>query len=941
MPAKSIKASRFVALLLALAGTVSVLVGHICDLDRRYELITLDRRFARFSSAPQSGDVAHVDIDDASLDEIGRWPWPRAHLAGIVDLLYQAGAESVALDIIMPEPQERRFDAPASEIYSGRDGPTVGDQKPREVFDDKQLREVVLARPNVFLPMHIRPGTEQLTPLEAKTAEAISGGQASLAEVAERLLPNLDRRIRTEDYEEIRRAYLRIRGLAALGRFAVPSGKVGGCPILSGRITPSVVTLAQACDGSGFVTFDPDIDGVVRRIPMLAGDEENVYPQFALSLAAGILSRGHGRCDFIGSADHVTVSCPDGTYRRIPIDDEGKMLINWYQPLSREDHSVHIPARTIAGIWQLRKSLERNDIRRRLLHYEVLSMAKAWPTKQAQERYYTLAGLDSQLNESYSRRIDAQIKRERDLVFDHESALPVDKALQEQEQRIEQQIDVLCEQFLDEWRQDDFLEKFLAKPDKPDADKLGEYGLNRERARMLIGQIDKARASNAAINRQLVAEIDSLRDRISGKLCLIGSVATGAADFVPTPVHERMPGVWVHANILNTIVSGAFIREAPLAVSVLVILVTGMSVGLVSATRPVLQAGPVFLLLAVGYAAINSVVVFARMSIWLPLVAPVAAMLTAFLLVTAYRQLTEEREKRRIRAMFAHAYSPQLVDQLTENPSLAKLGGERRELTLFFSDLQGFTALAERLGEEEMVKLLNRYFDRMTEVVRDRHGGYLNKFLGDGLFVFFGAPIQQDDHAARSLRAALACQSEVAKLNEALARENGSQANLAVRVGIATGDVMVGNCGSSSRMDYTAIGDAVNLASRLESANKFFGTKVLVDDETWRQDGGERYLARSFGPVKVVGKDEPVKVWHVICSADQADEKTTAARDCFAGAIGKFAERDFAEAAKAFEALLSKTPEDQAAKIFLSASQEFTWNRPGDDWDGALELTAK
>ena len=159
--------------------------------------------------------------------------------------------------------------------------------------------------------------------------------------------------------------------------------------------------------------------------------------------------------------------------------------------------------------------------------------------------------------------------------------------------------------------------------------------------------------------------------------------------------------------------------------------------------------------MAVAYAAFNASVVFGVMNCWLAVWHPLMAMVAGFAMVTAYRQLTEERAKRRIRALFAHAMSPALVDRLLEDPSVARLGGERRVVTCFFSDMAGFTSLSERLGEQGTVSLLNRYFDRMTDVIQNRNGGYLNKFLGDGLFVFFGAPVFQDDHPARAIRAAI------------------------------------------------------------------------------------------------------------------------------------------------------------------------------------------
>ena len=433
-----------------------------------------------------------------------------------------------------------------------------------------------------------------------------------------------------------------------------------------------------------------------------------------------------------------------------------------------------------------------------------------------------------------------------------------------------------------------------------------------------------------------------LRERVQGRICLIGSTATGAADFVPTPISERMPGVKVHGNILNTILSGVFVTKAPSVVDILVILLAGTSVSLLAATRPVLQSTPLAVLLGVAYTAFNVLVVFHLWSAWLVLVAPLSAMLGSFLVVTAYRQLTEERAKRQIRGLFAHAMSPALVDRLIEDPSLARLGGEKRGVSCIFSGLAGFTTLSEKLGEQRTVQLLNHYFDHMTEVIQDRCGGYLNKFLGDGLLVFFGAPVFQDDHTARAIHAAVDCQQGVIELNEELAEESDYPPKLACRIGIATGEVMVGNCGSTTRMDYTAIGDTINLASRLESANKQFGTWVLVAGETWRQaDQADEYLARPMGKIIVVGKREPVEVWNVLDLACDADDEQKRACDDFARAIELYQQRKFAAAAELFETAEKAMPHDKAAGIYMSLCRTYLDSPPPDDWIGALELTEK
>ncbi len=922
-----------IAVALGAAATLAVLGVHLGGLDRPAELLTLDSRFKHFSNAPQNERIVHIDIDDRSIIELG-WPFQRAALAGIIQTLRQAGAESVALDIILPEPQQTRYESAATDLYSADTGLMLGDNSARPVFDDMLLRQTIRSAGRVAIPMHVNPLPPPATKLERQVEEFLTANpDADFEALRSAVFGDVTGDVRTEQFDVVRRGYLRHRGLAAMGRFALDAQSIDECPVRRGMITPPLVTFAQASSRSGFVTFDPDDDGVVRRIPMLAGDERNTYPQFALALAAGMLATDHGDYEITADASSLRVTCADGFVRSVPLTPGGQMLINW-MPEDRESLGpMHIAADKVAGIWQMSQSIADNTVRKRLMLLELLSIGRSFPTEMLEEAYWQIVDLDKQLNETYRLRLGGQIDRERAILFAPNNVPPAPDGLIQREAEIEKNMDQLLEQFAKALSDPMQLTVFLGGAEATQAD--------RSKAADLLKRTKLAAKANASLAQELLAQMDELRGMVADKLCIIGSVSTGAADFVPTPTNKRTPGVWVHSNILNTIVSGAFIRQSDTFTAALVIVAAGLLVTLLAATRPILAAGPFTVLLAGAYVGLNAIVIFGQHSYWLPMVAPLAAMFASLLIVTAFRQLTEERAKRQIRSMFAHALSPALVDRLIEDPSIAKLGGERRELTFFFSDLAGFTTLSERLGESGTVKLLNRYFDRMTEVIQNRRGGYLNKFLGDGLFVFFGAPVFQADHAARAIAAAVDCHADLVQLNAELAGEFGGSIELRTRIGISTGEVMVGNCGSSQRMDYTAIGDPVNLASRLESAGKFFGVGLLVSDEAWKAGGDPSLLARPFGPVIVVGKNEPVEVWHVLSRVDAADEQTRKAYADFAEAIELMRARKLTEAVERLEQAKQALGDDKPCDIFIDLCRKYIDWPSGDKWDGILRLAEK
>ena len=478
------------------------------------------------------------------------------------------------------------------------------------------------------------------------------------------------------------------------------------------------------------------------------------------------------------------------------------------------------PPRHLSAAGVLRAARLRNDVERRGRLARVTQLALAQKLNQTD-----LLALFAEADALYAQRVSSRRARYMAALYDPANIPPEPVDLAGAEAEVEARIDELVAEMR---------EFYLSQPpEDPAARKVFDE------LKVLDKRLDALGTLNARDEQLIADELARLRRHVEGKVCLIGSTATGAADFVPTPMNPRTPGVVVHANVFNTIISGQFVRAAHPGVGVAIILAAGAAVALVTALARVWLAAVATVLLAAAHTLFSFAGAFGAWHLWLPVAAPLTAMLASFLFVTAYRQLTEERAKRRIRGMFAHALSPALVDELLADPSLAALGGQRRRITCLFSDIRGFTPLSQRLGPQRTVRLLNQYFDRVTDAVQTRGGGYINKFLGDGIFAFFGAPVLQDDHAARALTAAVEYQRRVAALNDALRGDGTGDVSLAVRIGIATGEAMVGNCGSSTRMDYTAIGDCVNLASRLEASNKFFGTRILVAEEAWRAAGGE------------------------------------------------------------------------------------------------------
>lgn len=346
------------------------------------------------------------------------------------------------------------------------------------------------------------------------------------------------------------------------------------------------------------------------------------------------------------------------------------------------------------------------------------------------------------------------------------------------------------------------------------------------------------------------------------KIVVVGVTAAGAndVDVRATPVGPAEPGVLVHLTALDNLLAGDALRRAGTWANLALVVGAGAGAGIVTAMlgSGALASAVVAVLL---FALLGGGTFLLAQGVWIDVVAPALALGLAFAATMVANYATEGREKRRVRDLFSRYVSPEYVRRLADDLESLELGGERTEITVLFSDIRGFTALSERLPAADVLTLLNQYLDCMTDVVF-RHGGTLDKFIGDAVMAFWGAPVAVPDHAARAAAAALDMLEELEELNEGW-RERGFPSVLAIGIGINTGEAVVGNIGSLERkLDYTAIGDPVNLASRLESLNKQYGTAILVSGSTARA-AGDAFDFRPVEAVTVRGKTEPVDIYEL------------------------------------------------------------------------------
>lgn len=414
------------------------------------------------------------------------------------------------------------------------------------------------------------------------------------------------------------------------------------------------------------------------------------------------------------------------------------------------------------------------------------------------------------------------------------------------------------------------------------------------------------------------------------KYVFFGFSAPGLYDLRSAPVGGVYTGVEIHATMLDNFLSGDFIRSVPTWVMVCSVISLSIlcAIGTVNFNRPLGILFNISFFVCIPVIAV--LIAYAR-GFWLPLVVLEVAVVFTIALATIYNFATEGRQKRFIKNAFKQYLSPAVIEQLLQNPERLSLGGERRVLSIFFSDLQGFTSISEGLEPEVLTNLLNDYLSAMTDIIHEE-GGTVDKYEGDAIIAFWNAPLEVSDHAVRVVRAALRCQEKLHQLRPVFKNQIGKE--MLMRIGINTGSAVVGNMGSRTRFDYTMLGDAVNLAARLEGTNKQFGTYTMISQSTLAL-AGDHFAVRELARVAVVGRKEPVTVYEPMFKEEYQKRKTVL--NTFDKALQFFYAGDFKTAQQIFDSIGELDP---VARSYQQKCSELLEKKP-QNWNGVWVMTTK
>ena len=920
----------------------------------------LRAQHCQFFQPPPTDRLVHIDIDDASLEAIGAWPWPRTLMAEIVEELRIADTKALAFDVIYSEPQETRYE-PVSQFAPGAaTRPAPGNDKlvlTRPVNDDEIFADALRRFGRAIVPVSLNLAQQSTPPAiyrqmvdelgknpgltRTELAERI--GSADPSKTLSRIQTSFSDARKEALYDRISRAIGEHPDPVDLRRYILPASKQGvrgdvervfdeqllrqravqalrrfGRTI-PGNLPPlvttrderaTVETLSRAAKSTGFVDYIPLSDGTVRCVPLWANHRDFMFPQMGLSLACAML--GTEIRDIQIEPNRIIIPKIDGSTIEIPVYE--KQL-----PRGRFGMFMDIPWFGDHGSDTWQTMYDYKNYKQPRQHMPIVYIHDAISMRQ---------------------RIRANNERLRDALIFVWSQLDASETRARQISEAPWQPDdpdaftKLAEQTLAKLRKDETIE-YWKKMKPEDLDE--ELRAIREKMLTMPASIQEFVTRAGPLKNDLQRRRDDLHKQLGGKAALIGWIAVGAiADYVPTSMHPRCPGVVVHGVIFNSIMTNNFWRRAPYWITFLLILLMGGAATAIVARLTPWQSIVTCTILGIGYILFNGLYLFDYKNLIVGLTGPIVCSLTVWAGCTAGRYIQETQERARIKRFFQSYVDPKLVDYALEY-GMAALDGQEKEISVVFTDLQGFTTISERL-KEKAIPILNQYMSLMIPIVR-RHDGYLNKLLGDGIMYFFNAPRDRASHARDAIASALEMQAVMPEFNRGL--EARGLPPLLVRAGISSGLVIVGNAGTADRSsnDYTALGDEVNLGSRLEGANKAFGTHVLVNDRA-RVLAGDEFLYRPVGVIQVVGKTQGVAAFEAMAHMSKATDEQKRLAEMTAAMVQAFVRADFAGAMELIEASDARFGTTKLTKLYAALCRRYL-ETPPEHFTGDISLSEK
>jgi adenylate cyclase len=895
--------SAFVFALLYITGVLTSLE------DRLYDFFLHFR-----ANRERLSDVVFLDVDDNAIAYYGIFPWPRSIPADGLLRLKEYGARAAIFDIeyIDKGPQ-------------GVDSLYLNQGLGNDFF--RSFSEIDSAAQNVLSA--VKAGR-----IRSGDIDYYAGSLSALIKSEQTELFNKARNVARDNDLYLAQALalfgdswttLNLRSYPLYGeeaqrrffaqeRFAYPVTASSGARLGKNfvDILPALPAFSLSAKGAGFTNAEIDGDGVRRRIYLVQNVYDHWYPQLAFAPLLDYL----GRPEVLLEKRKLTLKqarLPDGKVKdiAIPLDHHGRMMLDWPKE-NYNDSYTHISFAVFSQLDEIEAELELYS---RALASSDLPFFASFDG--------SLAAIPAFLDDIVE-LFDAA-SRARNHAMENNSGDSFDAYLEYRSQAFALLGEIAA---LDAGEKVRGLIPLLSDEHPNSAELIEEEG---EYIAILADSVGVDLARHNELTESSGRE---LRD----KFVILGRVDTGSTDFGVNPFHGNYVNVGTHGVVLDMVLSETFIIPVSFWFTIIFMLIF-IPLFFVFSERltPVMRAVCGFSVTAV--ILIFSVLLFRFTGVFLGQLGTVLALIIAIIIREIISYAGSEKEKQFIRTAFSTYVSGDVVKEIISDPSRLQLGGTKRHMTAIFTDVQSFSTISEQIDPEELVSLLNKYLSAMSDVILCEKGT-IDKFEGDAIIAFFGAPLELSDHALRACVSAITIKKIEAELNKTIMEHKLSPSPLLTRIGINTGFMVAGNMGTANKMNYTIMGNAVNLASRLEGVNKQYGTWILASHDTVRETG-DRLLYRRLDRVRVVGINEPVRLCELFELAEHADERDKKLVSVFHDALDNFEKRDWKQAADGFKEAMSIKESDNPSKLYLQRCAEFLKQQPDDKWDGVYNLTSK
>lgn len=852
-------------------------------------------------------EILLLDVDDLAIAKVGVWPWSRSVMADGLIVLKEFEAAYAIFDIEYTEESPLGVNS----SFLNEDIPELFS------YEFSSIRENIRALFNAIAEGHMTP---------AAAADYIGDLEGLTEESRKRLLANVHEIARDND-EYLGRAahffensYFTVNMLPEedtdvpeeLKKWAGENISISvdsedtRVPHTAEDIRPAIFPILARAGGAGFPNIIIDEDGVRRGVNLLYRWEDTHFGQ----LAFAPLLHWLGEPKVQRKENSITITgakMPTGVERDItmPLTEEGHFLINWPKKNFPESYR-HL------SFYYL---YLHNEQEQTLLH-NLQAMKEAG--------YLNYYGGETPLLDVYE--YAESLKQE---VFN--GAAP--------------------SEYVGEWRQvrefffdetEDFLNGTAEEEITDELDAYLESGTLSETEQEEILAIKEDVETVFTNTREIYSDFAEtraiLREQLPGAFCIIGHTGTSTTDRGVNPFSKEYDNVGTHASVVNTILTGRFLDYHPQWYSMAAaLLLTFFVFFIIRGFEPLpsMIVGVVLIALIIG----AGLVYFLLTGIYFAMLIPVLSVFFTFVFMTVLKFLLTSREKSYIRNAFGHYLNTDVINELLSDPDKLKLGGEQKNLTAFFTDIKGFSSISEQLEPSDLVKLLNIYLTNMSDIILELRGT-IDKYEGDAIISFFGAPVELSDHPERACLSAVKMKRMERELNKQFLDNKLAPSPLHTRIGINTGPMVVGNMGTATKMDYTIMGNSVNLAARLEGVNKQYGTWILMSENT-HKEAGDRFLTRRLDRVRVVGINQPVRLYELVEENDAAEADLKEKIKRFHVGLALFEERHWEEATRIFEKVLEMDPEDGPAATYKKRCADFLKKPPTDTWDGVFTLSTK